>query len=135
MAERLAYGAMDERVSLDLTPLIDIVFILLIFFLVTASFTKLNGVAVERPESSTNDLRSPQALVVSLDADGVIWLDRKPVALNQVRQRVAAAISGQGMDAAVINADRRVASGPLLELIDQVRLGGVAHVAVATEQR
>ena len=120
-------------VRVDLTPMIDMVFILLIFFLVTASFNKLSAIDINRPDGVTNDVQGAVSLVVAIDKQNGVWLDGEPIAINALRQRVKL-LSSSDHTAVLINADRAVNTGRLIEVLDQVRLAGVDNVAVATAQ-
>jgi biopolymer transport protein ExbD len=121
----------SEAVNVDLTPMIDMVFILLIFFLVTASFSKMSAVDIERPSGSTNDLQGSVSLVISIDAKNGVWLEGDPVDIRKLRSRVKTLSNGEHTSV-VLNADRSVSTGRLIEVLDQVRLAGVDNVAVAT---
>ncbi|MFT5881067.1 MAG: biopolymer transport protein ExbD [Moritella sp.] len=121
----------SEAVNVDLTPMIDMVFILLIFFLVTASFSKMSAVDIERPNGSTNDLQGSVSLIISIDAKNGVWLEGDPVDIRKLRSRVKTLSSGEHTSV-VLNADRSVSTGRLIEVLDQVRLAGVDNVAVAT---
>lgn len=120
-----------DAVSLDLTPMIDMVFILLIFFLVTASFSKMNAIDIQRPDGATNDLSGSVSLVVAVDAQNGIWLEGEPVDISQVRSQVKS-LSSSDHTSVVINADKTVNTGRLIAVLDQIRLAGVDNVAVAT---
>jgi len=120
-----------DAVSLDLTPMIDMVFILLIFFLVTASFSKMNAIDIQRPDGATNDLSGSVSLVVAVDAQNGIWLEGEPVDISQVRSQVKS-LSSSDHTSVVINADKSVNTGRLIAVLDQIRLAGVDNVAVAT---
>ena len=120
-----------DAVSLDLTPMIDMVFILLIFFLVTASFSKMNAIDIQRPDGATNDLSGSVSLVVAVDAENGIWLEGEPIDITQVRSQVKS-LSSSDHTAVVINADKSVNTGRLIAVLDQIRLAGVDNVAVAT---
>jgi biopolymer transport protein ExbD len=121
----------SEAVNVDLTPMIDMVFILLIFFLVTASFSKMSAVDIERPSGSTNDLQGSISLIISIDAKNGVWLEGDPVDIRKLRSRVKT-LSRAEHTSVVLNADRSVSTGRLIEVLDQVRLAGVDNVAVAT---
>lgn len=123
-----------DAVSLDLTPMIDMVFILLIFFLVTASFSKMNAIDIQRPDGATNDLSGSVSLVVAVDAENGIWLEGEPVDISQVRSQVKS-LSSSDHTSVVINADKTVNTGRLIAVLDQIRLAGVDNVAVATAEQ
>jgi len=120
----------SDALTVDLTPMIDMVFILLIFFLVTASFNKMNAIDIQRPDGATNDLQGAVSLVVSIDAENGVWIEGEPVDIRKLRSRVKV-LRGEHTSV-MLNADRSVDTGRLIEVLDQVRLAGVDNVAVAT---
>ena len=119
----------ERDAGIDMTPMMDLVFIMLIFFVLTASFTQT--LDVERPSTASHDKSAPEALVVSVDRSHIIWFDGRQVGKEEVAGLVRGAAAGRPVSV-VVNADRLVPSGLLIEVIDQIRLGGVANVAVAT---
>ncbi len=121
----------SDALTVDLTPMIDMVFILLIFFLVTASFNKMNAIDIQRPDGATNDIQGAVSLVVSIDAESGVWIEGEPVDIRKLRSRVKT-LSGGEHTSVMLNADRSVDTGRLIEVLDQVRLAGVDNVAVAT---
>ncbi|MFT7683509.1 MAG: biopolymer transport protein ExbD [Moritella dasanensis] len=124
----------SDALTVDLTPMIDMVFILLIFFLVTASFNKMNAIDVKRPDGATNDMQGAVSLVVSIDAENGVWIEGEPVDIRKLRSRVKT-LSGGEHTSVMLNADRSVDTGRLIEVLDQVRLAGVDNVAVATARQ
>lgn len=132
MRSRFSQNSANE-VKVDLTPMIDMVFILLIFFLVTASFNKLSAVDIERPTAQVNDIKGAVSIVIAIDQRSGVWLDGKPIDVRKLRQRVKT-LAATGPASVIINADRSVVTGRLIEVLDQVRLAGVTNVAVATAQ-
>ncbi|MFT5806163.1 MAG: biopolymer transport protein ExbD [Moritella dasanensis] len=124
----------SDALTVDLTPMIDMVFILLIFFLVTASFNKMNAIDVKRPDGATNDMQGAVSLVVSIDAENGVWIEGEPVDIRKLRSRVKT-LSGGDHTSVMLNADRSVDTGRLIEVLDQVRLAGVDNVAVATARQ
>lgn len=126
----------QESIDINMTPLIDMVFILLIFFLVSASFTKLNSIDVNRPDSSVSDSHpAAKNVVVSIDQEGIIWLDKKPIDIRFVKSEIKNRVMQSEQLSVVINADNNVPTGRLIETLDQVRLAGVSNVAVATNKK
>jgi len=124
----------SDALTVDLTPMIDMVFILLIFFLVTASFNKMNAIDIQRPDGATNDMQGAVSLVVSIDAENGVWIEGEPVDIRKLRSRVKT-LSGGDHTSVMLNADRSVDTGRLIEVLDQVRLAGVDNVAVATAKQ
>jgi len=105
--------------EVNLTPMLDVVFIMLIFFIVTTSFIKESGVEIERPESSAASPRPDTQVLVALTPEGAVWVDGDPVDAHRVGQKVAGMISDDG--GVVIQADRDSTTGLLIEVMDQLK--------------
>ena len=121
--------AENEASEVNLTPMLDVVFIMLIFFIVTTSFIKESGVEIERPESSAASPRPEAQVTVALTPEGAVWVDGRPVDLHRVGAEVAGLLGSEG--SVVIQADRLATTGRLLEVMDRLRESGVEDVAVA----
>lgn len=121
--------AENEASEVNLTPMLDVVFIMLIFFIVTTSFIKESGVEIERPESSAASPRPEAQVMVALTPEGAVWVDGRPVDLHRVGDEVAGLLGSEG--GVVIQADRQATTGRLLEVMDRLRESGVEDVAVA----
>ncbi|WP_290784775.1 biopolymer transporter ExbD [Halomonas sp.] len=121
--------AENEASEVNLTPMLDVVFIMLIFFIVTTSFIKESGVEIERPESSAASPRPEAQVMVALTPEGAVWVDGRPVDLHRVGAEVAGLLGSEG--SVVIQADRLATTGRLLEVMDRLRESGVEDVAVA----
>ncbi len=115
--------------EINLTPMLDVVFIMLIFFIVTTSFIKESGVEIERPESSAASPQPDAQLMVAITPEGAVWVDGRPVDAHRVGEEVAALVSDDG--GVVIQADRKATTGLLIEVMDRIRAAGVEQVAVA----
>lgn len=131
---RLAGGitADSGEPEINMAPLIDMVFILLIFFLVTTSFVKDVGVKVDRPQASTAKAVAGKAFMVAVDAKGQVHIDRRVVSLTAVRGLVERYLAGERDGVVVVVADRITLTGRVIEVIDQCRLAGAANVAIAS---
>ncbi|WP_372609884.1 ExbD/TolR family protein [Halomonas sp.] len=119
----------DEASEVNLTPMLDVVFIMLIFFIVTTSFIKESGVEIERPESSDATPRPNAQVMVALTAEGAVWVDGEAVDAHRVGERVAELVSDEG--GVVIQADRESTTGLLVEVMERIRQAGVEEMAVA----
>jgi biopolymer transport protein ExbD len=131
MARRLA--AQQEETEINITPMLDIVFIMLIFFIVTTSFIKETGIDPNRPEAETAYKQERGNILIAINSVGEIWMNKRKVELGQVRQMVEQAKNESPESSVVIIADEKAATGVLIDLMDQVRLGGVANISVAAE--
>lgn len=121
----------EEDTSIDLTPMLDVVFIMLIFFIVTSSFIKESGVEVQRPQAETASPQDKGNILIAVTADGQVWLDKKPVDVRSVRAHVERMRVEQPDGAVVVQADRDARTGLVVQVMDQARLAGVRDVALA----
>ncbi len=118
--------------DIDLTPLIDMVFILLIFFIVSTSFIKESGIVVERPSASTGEQQTFQ-VVVGIDKNNVIWLEGKTIDVRTLTSRMQQFKSENEKLAVIVTADTATNAGLLIKVLDMCRLGGVQDISVATK--
>lgn len=118
-------------IGINLTPLIDIVFILLIFFIVTASFVKEAGIDVDRPAAQTAARKEQGNIMIAISEDNQVWLDEHLVDRRRVRAHVERLHAENPEGTVVIVADRESRVGLMVEVMDQVRLAGVTKIAVA----
>ncbi|BCB70464.1 biopolymer transporter ExbD [Vreelandella aquamarina] len=132
MRRRRSIEAADDSNEVNLTPMLDVVFIMLIFFIVTTSFIKESGVEIDRPEASAATPRPDAQVLIAVTPEGVVWVDGQPVDLHRVGQQVAGMLSGEG--SVVIQADRESTTGVLIEVMDRLQQAGVEQVAVAASR-
>ncbi len=123
----------SEDVDVNITPMMDIVFIMLIFFIVTTSFVKETGINPKRPVAETAEAKPRGNILIGVDQRGQIWVNNRQVEINQVRQIVEDAVTEIPESSAVLVADQQSPTGVLIDVMDQVRLGGVTDVAVSAE--
>lgn len=122
----------SDAAAVDIAPLIDVVFILLLFFLVTATLVQDAGVPVERPSASTSRALRAEAMRVTLAPSGAAYVDGMMVDDGVLRERLAAYVRQNPDASVVIIPDRTVPSGRLVEVMDQARAAGAEDVALAT---
>jgi biopolymer transport protein ExbD len=121
--------------DVNVTPLLDIVFIMLIFFIVTATFIKEPGVEVTRPEAQTAEAQRLVSILIAIDADNTIWINRDEVPLEGVRSRLERLRRENPRGSAVIQADGSADTEYLVRVLEQIRASGVDEVvAVSTKQ-
>ncbi|MDH4031475.1 MAG: biopolymer transporter ExbD [Chromatiales bacterium] len=131
MARR--HAVQQEETEINITPMLDIVFIMLIFFIVTTSFIKETGIDPNRPEAETAYKQERGNILIAVNEAGDIWMNKRKVELGQVRQLVEQAKNESPESSVVIIADQKSSTGALIDLMDQIRLGGVANISVAAE--
>ena len=117
--------------AVNLTPLIDLVFILLIFFIVTSSFVKETGIDIDRPSAVSAGRKEAAAILVAVTAAGEVWVDRQRVDVRRLRAVIERLRAEAPEASAVVVADEAARMGLAVEVIDQIRLAGISEVAVA----
>lgn len=120
--------------EINMTPLIDMVFILLIFFIVTTSFVKETGVDVNRPSAKTAVKKERANILISIKPNGEIWMDKRQIDRRAVRANVERMHAENPEGSVIILADKDAKTGLLIEVMDQARLAGVANVSIAAER-
>ena len=124
----------DVSAEGDISPLIDMVFILLIFFMVSTTFVKDMKIDLDRPGASSSQRASTKAIRVHIDRPGAIFFDGVPVKPWMVQSRVRDQLKSGTLRPVLIVTDRQVKAQKLIEVVDQCRLAGAKDVGVATEQ-
>ncbi len=117
-----------------MAPLIDMVFLLLIFFMVTTSFVKETGIDVHRPMASTAALKEKGSILIAVSADGQIFLDRKQIDVRSVRAHVERCVAENPEGAVVVVADKASHTGVVIKVMDQCRLAGASNVSIAASK-
>ena len=125
----------EEDADIDITPMLDIVFIMLIFFIVTATFVKESGIDVTRPDAETAVKQNRVAILIAIRDNNEIWINRRKVDLASVRANVEKLHAENPQGGAVIQADRQAETGVLVEIMDQVRLAGVGAISIAANEK
>ena len=120
----------SEGPGINMTPLIDMVFIILIFFIVTSSFVKETGVEVNRPNAKTAARQEQGNILIAVTDDGQVWVDNKAVDIRSLRRSIARLHAENPEASAVILADSDSRTGLVVQAMDQARLAGVQNVAL-----
>lgn len=121
----------EAEESINVSPLIDVVFILLIFFIVTTVFVRETGIDVERPRAATSGELSREAILIAIDEDGAVFYGGRSLDLRSVQGTVRRLLQGDPRPV-IIQADRRTDTEDLVALIDEIKLGGASAVNIAT---
>ncbi len=127
--------AAEEEAQIDLTPMLDVVFIMLIFFIVTASFIKEAGVEVNRPEASTSNPVDNVNILVAINANNEIWMDQRRIDVRAVRANIERLHAENPKGAVVIQADNQSNTETVAAVLDAAREAGVYDVSLATEDK
>ena len=128
-------AAAEEEAQIDLTPMLDVVFIMLIFFIVTASFIKEAGVEVNRPEASTSEPKENVNILVAINANNEIWMDKRRIDVRAVRANIERLHAENPKGAVVIQADNKSQTETVAAVLDAAREAGVYDVSLATEDK
>jgi biopolymer transport protein ExbD len=123
----------QEEAEINITPMMDIVFIMLIFFIVTTSFVRETGIDPARPEAVTAAEQERGNILIGISASDQIWMNQRQVEMAAVRQLVEQARSEIPESSVIIIADERASTGIVIDLMDQVRLGGILNISVAAQ--
>jgi len=123
-----------EEAEINITPMLDIVFIMLIFFIVTASFTKEPGTVIQRPVAEQARALSNGTILIGIRPTNDIWMAKRHIDLREVRQMVERARAENPEGSVVVVADKGARIGTVTDVIDQVRLAGVEGVALSARK-
>jgi len=131
---RISHTTIDEESQVDLTPLIDVVFIMLIFFIVTATFTKETGIDVNKPEAATATAQKKANILIAIDARDNIWIDRRKVDIRSLIPNIKRLRSENPQGTVVIQADEESRNKTLVEVMDRARQAGEYNIALAANR-
>lgn len=126
-----AIAAEEEENEINLTPMLDVVFIMLIFFIVTASFIKEAGIDVNRPDAPTAESVADANILVAISANDEIWIDRRMIDPRAVRPNIERLHAENPKGSVVIQADKQSTNEMLVIVMDAARQAGVYNVSIA----
>lgn len=121
----------SSKPMLDMAPLIDMVFILLIFFLVNTSYVKETGIEVSRPTAATASVKDMPSILIAIDKENRIFMDHREIDLRAIRANVDRALVENPEGAVVVIADKASNTGIAIQVIDNCRLAGTNNVSLA----
>ncbi|MDZ7628932.1 MAG: biopolymer transporter ExbD [Parvularculaceae bacterium] len=133
--KRQRIGSDSSGDDINVTPLMDIVFIMLIFFIVTSTFVKEPGVEINRPQAETAKERKLAGILVAVTAENEIWINKEQIPLDAVKLAVEGLKQENPKATAVVQVDTGAESRYLVEVVNQIRNAGVNDIAVSTEDR
>ncbi len=131
---RYARSVRSRRSEINMTPLIDMVFILLIFFIVTTSFVREAGVDVQRPSAQSAETKEKANVLLGLTSDGQIFVEGRPLDIRSVRAYMERFLAETPDGSVVIIADKESLTGNTVQVLDQCRLAGVKNISVAAKK-
>ena len=124
----------EEEATIDMTPMLDVVFIMLIFFIVTASFIKEAGIDVNRPEAATAVKKDRANILVAISAKGEIWINKRKVDVRAVQANIERLYAENPQGTVVIQADRKATTDVLIKVMDASRAAGIQDVSIAAQE-
>ena len=131
MRKNKLFGAEEEENEINLTSMLDVVFIMLIFFIVTASFIKEAGIDVDRPDAPSADSQDDAAILIAISANDEIWIDRRETEPNAVRGMIERLHAENPKGSIVIQADEESTHETLVVVMEAAKQAGVTNVAIA----
>ena len=131
----LSMGQSDEGEEINLTPMLDVVFIMLIFFIVTASFIKEAGIDVNRPDAPVTDVKPEDAnILVQIRANDEIWIDRRLIDPRAVRANIQRLHAENPQSSVVIIPNKKSTNKMLVTIMDASRSAGVYNISIADQR-
>ena len=127
------FSRSDDESDINLTPMLDVVFIMLIFFIVTATFIKQAGIEVLRPEALTATQKPTVSVLVAIGENGDIWIDKKKVDATAVRAHIERLHAENPKGGLVVQADKGAKTAKVMAVLSAARAAGLTEVAISTE--
>ena len=124
----------QDDTEVNVTPMLDVVFIMLIFFIVTASFVKEAGIDINRPDAATAERKERGNILVAITETDQIWINRRQIDPRAVRANIERMHAENPQGAVVIQADKNAKTGLLVDVMDAARLAGVFEVSIAANE-
>jgi biopolymer transport protein ExbD len=128
-----AFGQQDESEEINLTPMLDVVFIMLIFFIVTATFIKEAGIQVDRPDTVTADSQEDAAILIAISGQDEIWIDKQERDARDLRVIIERLHAENPKGSIVIQADEESTNEMLVLVLEAAKAAGVTNVAIASD--
>ena len=128
----ISAAARDEESEINLTPMLDVVFIMLIFFIVTANFIKEPGLEVNRPDSDTSEIQENAAILIAIGSNDEIYMDGR-IDVRQVKANVLKLLADNPQGTVVVQADETASADAIIQVMDGARDAGVYDISLAAE--
>jgi len=120
---------------IDLAPMTDMVFQVLLFFIISSSFVVEPGIKINLPKSQTSELQVHQKMMITVNESQQIFIDKKPVDLKNLEQKIKLLLPYYKEKIVIIRADKSVPHGLIVEIMDKAKVSGVEKLAIATEKK
>ena len=129
--KKFTHNKTKEETEINLTPMLDVVFIMLIFFIVTTSFVKEAGIQVNRPSAATTEQKTKANIIVAIRKNNEIWIDKRIVDIRAVRANIEKLKSLNSQNSIVIQSDKEATTDILIKVMDQIRLAGIKEISIS----
>jgi biopolymer transport protein ExbD len=123
----------EEEAAIDMTPMLDIVFIMLIFFIVTTVFVKEAGIEVNKPGASEAVMPKNANIFIAITDKGSVWMDKREIDIDSVRANLERLMAEQPSDVLIIQADENAEHGIVMQVMDQIKAAGIDRISIASE--
>ena len=134
MRRRDIFEENDES-TIDMTPMLDIVFIMLIFFIVTTSFVREAGIDINRPMAKSTEKKSKSSnILVAINQNEEIWIDKRQIDLRALRANIQRLSASEDDVSVIIQADIDAKTGILVSVMDQIKMAGIESISIATKK-
>ncbi|HEB93002.1 MAG TPA: biopolymer transporter ExbD [Gammaproteobacteria bacterium] len=121
--------------EISMAPLVDIVFLLLIFFMVTTVFPENDGLLIEKPDSENAAALDNEHVIIKLDRQGIAYMEEQPVTTDDIERLLEIELAKKPQLAVTIHADRRATTESLIDVIDAAKAGGARQLGIATDEK
>lgn len=132
---RRTKAAEEDQNAIDLTPMLDVVFIMLIFFIVTASFIKETGIEIDRPEATTSMLNKDASILIAVSSNNEVWIDKNRIDIRAIKTSIERLYAENPQGAVVIQADDNSNIETLTKVAEAAREVGILDISVSTEKK
>jgi biopolymer transport protein ExbD len=134
MRKFIFHQSQEQDATVDITPMLDVVFIMLIFFIVTATFVKISGIEVDAPKASTTVVQEKANILIAIDANNKVWINRREIDLRALRPNIERLHAENPKGIVVIQADKMSRNEVLVKVMDASRKAGVYDIALAADR-
>jgi biopolymer transport protein ExbD len=124
----------EDEAAVDMTPMLDIVFIMLIFFIVTTSFVKEAGIEVNKPKAAQATNKKNANIFIAIRGNGEIWMDKRQVDVERVSANIERLLAEQPTEIVIIQADKDAKHGVVVKVMDQIKATGDLKISIAGEK-
>lgn len=135
MKQFFSQTQVEDESEINITPMLDVVFIMLIFFIVTATFVKEAGIDVNRPDAATAVKQEKANILIAIGPNNDIWIDRRQVDIRSVRPTIERLHAENPQGTVVIQADKESKTDTLIQVMDASRQAGVYNVSIAAREQ